>query len=270
MASTNNSIYFTDPTTGLAVSILRAPANFANWMRELKLVADHKNVWQLIDPGSVAEADRETILNKPIRPVKPAQSYTSQQFQDQYHDYQIEATGYQLSLSEYIEQQKRLREARTLLLATLTPTMRRFVHNKMLATEIIQEIKALYQPTDSQAKEYLYAELHGVYLGYVDSSNIIDCVNYITNIHREIRSLEGESCDEQFADKVLSILSRYYSDFHGVEDFQDRYCEPARLPRDVRTLFAKLLAEEARLEREDKLRYMYRKKVNVAMSGRKG
>lgn len=92
MASTNNSIYFTDPTTGLAVSILRAPANFFNWMRELKLVAEHKNVWQLIDPESVAEADRETIRNKPIRPAKPAWSYTRQQSQDQYHDYQIDAT----------------------------------------------------------------------------------------------------------------------------------------------------------------------------------
>lgn len=147
--------------------------------------------------------------------------------------------------------------------------MRRFVRNEMVASEILKEIKALYQPTDSQAPQHLYEELHRVFVEYDRFANIIDTVNSITNIHQELRSLEGESCDEQFAAEVLSKLSRYYPSFHGVEDFRDRYCEPARLPRDVRTLFAKLLAEEARLEREGKLHCMYMKKVNVAMSGRK-
>lgn len=231
-------------------------------MRELRVVAEHKNVWQLIFPESVAQADRETIRRKPIRPAKPLHSFTSQQFQDEYHNFQIDATDYELSLSEYNEQQKRLREARTLLLATLTPTMRRFVRNEMVASEILAETRALYQPTDSQARQVLYQELDLVFFQYDDSTNITDCVNSLTNIHRELRSLEGEACDEEFVAKVFGVLPRSY--FDGFESLRDRYCERARLPRVVRTLFAKLLVEEARLEKEGKLRY------TIAKKGRKG
>jgi hypothetical protein len=189
MASTNDS-YHTDSTTGLKVHILTGQGDFTKWMRDLKLAAESKDVWVLINPESVAEADRETIHPKPTRPTKPVATAVprgstqevaeglQEQFKMANNMYSNDVTDYKLDVSEYDEQQKRLRTARSLLLSTITPAIRDSVSDKIIASEVLTSIKALCKMTDGQAQQYCYQKLDNV--KYSDFSSVSDCINTIT------------------------------------------------------------------------------------------
>ena len=241
MASTNDSTYFTDPTTRLKVLVLTGPGNFTRWMRDLKLVAELMGVWRLIDPESIAEPDREQIQHKPIKPTKPAHAYSSQQLENQHYNYQNDATEYTLELAEYKEQQKRLREARSLLLATLTPAIRHSVSNKAVPlSEVLEEIKVLYKPTDTQAQQYCVEKME--YLKYSDFADVSDLINSIICYQQELRSLGGSYSDRQVMAKVVRILPDAFC-------CCDMHFGATALPPDIRSLYNLLLSKEARLVR---------------------
>jgi hypothetical protein len=251
MSSTNDS-HHTDSTTGLKVHILTGQGDFTKWMRDLKLVAESKDVWILINPESVAEADRETIHPKPTRPTKPDATQfeaprgstpeivagLKEEFKTRNGIYQNDVTDYRLDVTDYDDQQKRLREARSLLLSTITPAIRDSVSDKVLASEVLTSIKALCKLTDGQAQQYCYQKLDNI--KYTDFNSVSDCINTITTYQQELRSLNGEYGDEQVISKVISILPDHYKDFIR---YWNMLSGTTALARDIQTLHTNLLGQ---------------------------
>lgn len=149
-----------EPTTGLKIPILLGPTSrvFDQWMKDIKLVAESKDLWSLISPESFAKADREKILSKPVKPDVPepfndyrygaTQRSDEKNYGHKCNVYNVEITEYKLALTEWEKQQKRLREARTLLLATATSYVRDSINDKALPHEIMAEVKAYCGPSE--------------------------------------------------------------------------------------------------------------------------
>lgn len=66
----SNETHCMDPSTGLKVEILHGPGNYTRWQRDIKLVAEYKGLWNLIDPLGMPENDIEGIFPKPVRPTR--------------------------------------------------------------------------------------------------------------------------------------------------------------------------------------------------------
>jgi hypothetical protein len=159
------SLYI-DTSTGLKVQVLEGPGNYSKWLHDLKYVAVCKDAWVLISPSSFPENDREDIISKPKRPTKPDLSQFNYQinvvpsdgdatakqqiFRTEYNNYRIEISEYELDAKSYFEQQERLRNARTLLLSTVHPTICDSISNRFVPSEIMAAIQSLCKPNVHQ------------------------------------------------------------------------------------------------------------------------
>lgn len=272
MASISDTTHHTDPSTGQKVQILTGQGNYTAWMRDLKLAAEGKDVWILISPESFKEDDCETIHTKPTKPEKPnparfaaPRNSTPEAIAElrvlattANDDYRNDVTDYRLLVSEYEDQQKRLREARSLLQTTVTPAIRDSVSSKPIAAEMLKEIKKLCKMTDGQAQQLCYQKLDNV--KYSDFSSVSDCINTITTYQQELKSINGNYGDEQVISKVISILPEPFNEFTR---YWNMLSGSTGLPRDIQTLHQHLLGEEARLNSEGKLQQNKKKNNNV-------
>lgn len=155
----SSDTHYSDSSTCLKVEILLGPGNYTRWLRDFKLAAICKDVLSLIAPFSIAEANREEILTKPVRPTKPDLSpakYTEGEtaaklelFCTDNDIYQLDIMEYMLDLEMFQKQQKRLRYARTLLFATVTPAVLGSVSDTVVPSEVMAEIKSLCKMSDS-------------------------------------------------------------------------------------------------------------------------
>lgn len=264
----SDDTHYSDSSTGLKVEILLGQGNYTRWARDLKLAAEGKDVWTLITPSSIAEEDREEILTKPRRPTKPdlsAAKYTTigtrgatsdgetaakqEIFRTDNNNYQLDITEYKLNVEAFKEQQERIRDARTLLLSTVTPTIRDSVSTKVIPSELMTAIKDLCKMSDSQALAFCYQKLDNIKYG--DFTSISTFINTVTTHQQEIHSLSGTYGDEQVISKVIGLLPEPYNDF---KRYWNMLSGSPSLPRDLHTLHTHLLGEETRLESEGKLK----------------
>lgn len=151
----SSDTYYSDSSTGLEVEILLGQGNYTKWQSDIKLISEGKDVWTLIMPSSIPEGHCEEILTKPARPTKPDLSHVKYQTrgaapegevtaEQEIFRYQLDISEYKLDADAFKEQQGRLRDARTLLLSTVTPAIRDLVSGKVVPSEVMTEIKNLY------------------------------------------------------------------------------------------------------------------------------
>lgn len=152
--------------TGLKVQVLEGPGNYSKWLHDLKYVAVCKDAWVLISPSSFPETDREDIISKPKRPIKPDLSQFNYQinvvpsdgdataeqqiFRMEYNNYRLEISEYELDAKAYMEQQERMRNSRTLPLSTVHPTICDSISNTVVPSEVMAAIQNLCKPNVHQ------------------------------------------------------------------------------------------------------------------------
>ena len=163
-----SNTHYSVPSTGLKVEILQGSINYTRWLRDLRLVAKCKNLWSLIVPSTIAEADSgcEEILTKPVRPTRPDLSHAKYTTRGTATEGEVEAAakreifrmdnnGYQLDIQEYMldleafgKQQESLDSARTLLFATVTPALLWSIGDKVVPSKLMAELKSLCKGSD--------------------------------------------------------------------------------------------------------------------------
>ncbi|KAK1050401.1 hypothetical protein LTR74_017041 [Friedmanniomyces endolithicus] len=162
-----DTTHHTDHSTGLKIEILQSHSNFTRWYCALQICAEGRDIWNLISP-------LKEILTKPIRPTKldaAAAKYnkrgavTPEETSALQEIFRGDSNGYSLSISEFKldqdafkDQQERLRDARTLVLSTINPSIRFSVSHHALPADLMAALKALCKMSDDHAKSLVFQQ----------------------------------------------------------------------------------------------------------------
>ena len=269
MASAQDNLA-TSGLTGLSQTILEGQGNYISWRRDLKINAEGKDVVQLI-------AGQEEIKQPPVRPSKPNIEKLRKELgvptdtahlqaqndalKEAHNNYSYSVTDYKLDLDEYEKQQKRVRDANSLLRASVNPAIRGCLTMEN-PRDIYEEIKVLCKMSDSQALTLLHQKIDNLHFN--SSSSISDFFNRLIVLQQDVNQLKGTYGNDQLMSKIVNSLTKDYDDFVR---YWNMLAGSDALPRDVTTLHARLLGEEARLLSQGKGKPVKNSSGNSSSSG---
>ena len=232
---------------GIKVLICDGQSTYFGWKRDVKLAAENKDVWKLL-------SEQEKIIPRPDEPSPPntdaikkelakisTADEISKNVDKSLETYKMDIEFYKLRLHAYEDQQKRIRQARTLVLSSVSDAIRGTAATHSTLANTIGAIKTLCKTTDSQALALLNAKFQE--LRFSQTSGVSDFVNRLVLIQLDVNSIEENGItDSQVMLKITTSLPESYNDFVRTWNM---LAGTTGLSRDVTTLHARLLGEEA-------------------------
>ncbi|KAH0008356.1 hypothetical protein KCU78_g11284, partial [Aureobasidium melanogenum] len=251
------------------IETLTGQTNFVRWHRDLKAVANSKNLWTLISGD-------EAVIERPTRPVKPVPaviplgpttrsksskaagtasgtdtpddskdgvylaSLTSEAYREAVEDYKVSISEYRLDLEQFEKQDARLRLAKGLLSMSVDPAIRTQISETDDPCDAFNEIKSVCQMTDARALSIALSKMEE--LRFTKNDTVSSFLNNVILLQSDINELEGSYSDLQVIAKVLRSLPQSYSAF---TNHWHMLAGTGALPNTVKELHSQLLSAEA-------------------------
>jgi len=236
------------PSLGVKLQILTGQDNYAPWLRDFRLAADHEGVWDLYDGSCdiLAKPDRNKYLPSSSRKRRNADAEIAAQSNEyDADDIQMRIAEYKLDCEEYKENEKKVRTARTLLAAWVDPSIRGSLQEQKTPKEAFDFIHQQYRMTNARALEIALSKMERLKLK--DCKSMQDYLYQITMIKLDITDAKGTFDDQQLQAKICRGLTWRYNTF--VDNFyllQDEETAP-----NLKGLTTKLLTYESKLSERD-------------------
>ncbi|KAG9512183.1 hypothetical protein KCU93_g10402, partial [Aureobasidium melanogenum] len=250
------------------VETLTGQTNFVRWHRDLKAVANTKNLWNLISGA-------EEVLQRPTRPVKPVPAtiplgpttrsksakaatasgtdtpddskegvtlatLSSEAYKEAVEDYKISISEYRLDLEQFEKQDARLRLAKGLLSMSVDPAIRTQISEIDDPSEAFEEIKSVCQMTDARALGIALSKMEE--LRFTKNDTVSSFLNNVILLQSDINELQGSYSDVQVIAKVVRSLPQSYS---GFVNHWHMLAGTGALPNTIKELHSQLLSAEA-------------------------
>ncbi|KAG9759970.1 hypothetical protein KCU73_g3120, partial [Aureobasidium melanogenum] len=267
MASSKTT--FSSEPHAVHIEILKGQGNYVRWLRDLKPVAESRNLWSLLSGD-------EEVLDRPERPVRPQSAtlplrttrssakkaaaansgtatpdedakggatlpiITSEAYRDAIEDFKLAVSDYRLDLDEYEKQDHRIRQAKGLLAMSVDPAIRSVIADISDPEKAFTEIKSICQMTDTRALGIALSNIEE--LKFTKNDTVASFLNNIILIQNDINDLGGSYNDQQVIAKVIRSLPASFSTFVS---HWNMFAGTPSLPNTVKELYSQLLSAEA-------------------------
>lgn len=247
------------------VETLSGQTNYVRWYRDLKAIAQTRNLWSLI-------SGEEDVLERPERPVKPQSvsvsvrttrskakaattdaipedskdgvtlptNIVSDGYKEAVEDYKLSIQEYRLDLDEFEKQDARLRLAKGLLSMSVDPAIRSTIAEIDNPHDALTEIKSVCQMSDARALGIALSKLED--LKFTRNDTVSTFMNNVILLQNDINELDGSYSDHQIIAKVIRSLP---STFSLTVSHWNMFAGTPSLPNTVKELYSQLLSAEA-------------------------
>ncbi|KAH0166409.1 hypothetical protein KCU67_g4321, partial [Aureobasidium melanogenum] len=260
---------------GAHIETLKGQGNYVRWLRDLKPVAESKNLWSLL-------SGEEEALERPERPVKPQSAtiplritrsqtkkaaaaatgaetpddskegvtlptLSSEAYKEAVEDFKLAIVDYRLDLEQYEKQDARVRQAKGLLAMSVDPAIRSIIADISGPHEAFLEIKSICQMTDARALGLALSKIDQI--KFTKNDTVASFLNHVLLLQSDINDLKGSYTDDQVIAKVLRSLPSTFAPFIN---HWNMLAGTLSLPNTVKELYSQLLSAEAQLPQTQK------------------